>query len=179
MGWQGQQHQHNQNINYNGPAGGMGEQRPRGLSDDDQRPGPPLGAQGGMLAPQQHAQQHSKATVGRPPQQAGIIGGGVRTGAVGMGSLGWSGAGDDDLDQMQNGLLGLGLGGCDKMGGGASGQQSFVSGLPHEDQSAVEVERARQQVSRPISSCYIAAALLVQYSFCDSLSLVSRRWNNS
>ena len=52
---------------------------------------------------------------------------------------------------MQNSLRGLGLGGGEKMGG-ASGDNSVLAGLAHDDQEAAEVERARQQVEQFLMS---------------------------
>ena len=88
--------------------------------------------------------QQQKSMAGRPPQQLGVIGGGMRAGGDGMGSLGWSGACDDDLHEMQNGLRGLGLGGVDRMGGGNS--HSIFGGNSNEAQSNAEIEQARLQV---------------------------------
>ena len=146
MGWQGQQQQQNSNtVTYNGPVGGMTEQRPRGLSDVDTIPRTGAGM-AGMIAPiAQQQQQANKAMACRPPQAAGIIGSGMgmRGGSSAItASLGWSGAGDDEADDII-GMRGLGLGGSglgsETIGGAGS------ASLLHEDQSA-EVERARQQV---------------------------------
>jgi len=111
---------------------------------------------------QQLAQQ--KAMAARPPQQAGIIGGMRSGGAAGMGGLGWSGAGDDDLDQMQHGVRSLSLGRSDPIGSAVG--QSLLSSLQQED----EVELARQQVHHstlllsfpPPCSCLLADPQIVR-----------------
>ena len=71
-----------------------------------------------------------------------------------MGALGWSGAGDDDLLHMQNGLRGLGLGelgGSDAMGGTGS---QLLFGSSSDAQSAAEMaekEQARLQVGPSVA----------------------------
>lgn len=126
MGWQGQQQ-----SNYNGPpASGMGEQRARGSSDVDsnQRSAAAVGGFGAPTSMQQQQQQK------RAPQQPAV-------GARGVGPSGWSG--DDEVDSLHSEMRSLGIGGSDQ--GGSAGNHSLLSSL-QEEQSAAEVERARQQV---------------------------------
>jgi len=85
----------------------------------------------------QQQQQQQKAA----QQQPGIIS--ARPGGGGgVAPAGWSG--DHEVDTMQNEMRSLGLGATDHMAGGA-GNHSLLSSL-HDEQSAAEVERARQQV---------------------------------
>ena len=151
-GWHG-----NQPLGYNAPV--PEQQRPRGMSDIDShnRPSmPPAGVQQQQKA-QQLQPQPQQAMAGARPQQpiggsGGVIGGGMqRGGGGGMGMLSWSAADDEEVDHMQNSLRGLGLGGSEKMGG-ASGDNSVLAGLAHDDQEAAEVERARQQVEQFLMS---------------------------
>ena len=87
-------------------------------------------------------QQQQKAAQQQPGMLSARPGGGR-----GMAPSGWSG--DDELDTMQNEMRSLGLGAADHMAApGSAGTRSLLSSL-HEEQSAAEVERARQQV-RPL-----------------------------